>query len=192
MHWSRRRTEPVRPRTSKILRFPVAACALLVLAGCGGGGTSTTPPPADFVAAAADFECLQNWPRVRNIRLTNTRGLLDEALALAERPERGKQYPVGTIIQLFPGEAMVKRAPGYDPDNNDWEYFELNVSASGTEIRKRGRDDVINMFGAQCFGCHAAARDFDFICESDHGCVELPVTGEQIAVLQDSDPRCGN
>jgi len=170
-----------------------AVAVALALSGCGNDGGSQGPQaPADFVAEASDFECLQNWPRVRNIRLTNRSGFLDEALALAQNPEPGKQYPVGTIIQLFPGEAMVKRAPGYDPANNDWEYFELTVSAQGTQIRTRGRDDVINMFGAQCFGCHEAARAFDFICEGDHGCVELPVTGAQIALLQDSDPRCAD
>jgi len=164
--------------------------ATLALAACGDSG-STPAPPTDFVAQASDFECLQHWPRVRNIRLTNRLGHADEAVALAENPESGKEYPVGTIIQLFPGEAMVKRGPAYDPDNHNWEYFELNVSAAGTEIRKRGRDDIINMFGGQCFGCHEAARAFDFICEEDHGCVKLPVSGAQIAVLQDSDPRCG-
>ncbi|MBM4247468.1 MAG: hypothetical protein FJ148_27380 [Deltaproteobacteria bacterium] len=181
-----------RRRVADALGAAVAVVAL-ALAGCGSdGGSGGVRPPADFVAVASDFECLQNWPRVRNIRLTNRGGFLDEALALAQNHQPGKQYPVGTIIQIFPGEAMVKRAPGYDPANNDWEYFELNVSASGTEIRKRGRDDVINMFGAQCFGCHEAAREFDFICEGDHGCIELPVTGAQIALLQDSDPRCAD
>ena len=162
---------------------------VLALAACGGDGASTAPP-RDFVAEASDFECLQNWPRVRNIRLTNRLGHLDEALALAANPVAGREYPVGTIIQLFPGEAMVKRGPEFDPANNDWEYFELSVSASGTSIRVRGRDDVINMFGGQCFGCHAAARDFDFICEKAHGCIELPVTDELITILQDGDPRC--
>lgn len=149
-----------------------------------------TPVAEDFVAQASDFECLKDWERVRNIRLTNKLGRLEDALALARDPKPGSRYPVGTIIQLFPGEAMVKRGRGYDPENNDWEYFELATSASGTEILKRGRDDIVNMFGGQCFGCHEAARDFDFICENDHGCVELPVTGAQIAVLQDRDPRC--
>ena len=178
---------------TRVSRGLAAVAVAFALAGCGGDGGSGggTQAPQDFVAEAGDFECLQDWVRVRNIRLTNRRGFLDEAVALAQNPEPGKQYPVGTIIQLFPGEAMVKRAPGYDPANHDWEYFELNVSADGTEIRKRGRDEIINMFGGQCFGCHEAAREFDFICEEDHGCVKLPVTGTQIAVLQDSDPRCG-
>ena len=78
----------------------------------------------------------------------------------------------------------------FDPENHNWEYFELSVSKDGTEIRKRGRDEIVNMFGGQCFGCHVAAKAFDFICEEDHGCVKLPVTGAQIASLQNVDPRC--
>jgi len=167
--------------------------------GCGssdsGSGSVEPPPapPADFEATAADFDCILSWPRVRNIRITNklSADAEAEAVALAQNPERGKQFPVGTIVQLFPGEAMVKRGPDYDPDNNNWEYFELRTSAAGTEINVRGRDDVINMFGAQCFGCHVAARDFDFLCEKNRGCIGLPVTDEVITALQNGDPRCG-
>ena len=183
----------LRFRSHRLLLGPlfVACLGAAGVTGCSDDAVSPLAPVAeDFVAQADDFECLKNWERVRNIRLTNKLGHLEEALALASDPRPGARYPVGTIIQLFPGEAMVKRGSGFDPANNDWEYFELTTSAGGTEIRKRGRDDVINMFGGQCFGCHEAARDFDFICEDDHGCVELPVTGSQIAVLQDRDPRC--
>lgn len=164
-------------------------CSTIAVGGCGGG-ENAAPAPSDFAAQASDFECLQNWDKVRNFRITNKLGYTDEALALARRPEPGKQYPVGTIIQIFPGEAMVKRGPDFDPDNHSWEYFQLNVSAGGTEIVKRGRDEVVNFLNLNCFTCHSAARDFDFICEEDHGCVKLPVTGEQIAHSQDTDPRC--
>ncbi len=157
--------------------------------GCGSDGGSDEPV-AEFIAQESDFECLTAQPRVRNLRIVNKLGRLEEALALAENPQVGKQFPVGTILQLFPGEAMVKRGGGFDPANNDWEYFELAVSRTGTLIRKRGRDDVINMFGGQCFGCHEAARDFDFICEETNGCVALPITDPLINSLQQNDPRC--
>lgn len=162
---------------------------LLTTSACGGDDDSADSV-ADFVAVASDFECILDWPAVRNIRLTNKLGRTGEALALAENPEPGKEFPVGTIIQLFPGEAMVKRGPDFDPDNNNWEYFELDVSSEGSVIRVRGRDDVINRFGGQCFSCHAAARDFDFICEKERGCIPLPLTDELIEALQISDPRC--
>ena len=163
----------------------------VAMGGCGDSSTPAPPPePMDFEATAADFGCIQDWERVRNIRITNALGFLEEALALARDPQPGVQYPVGTIIQLFPGEAMVKRGPDFDPDNNNWEYFELTATAEGTSINVRGRDDVINMFGGQCFGCHADARDFDFICEKGRGCVELPLGDAAITALQEADPRC--
>lgn len=182
-------------------RWFLALAAAGLLAACGGGdgggGATPTPTPgptptaADFEASASDFECILDWAEVRHFRITNKLGMLDEALALANNPEAGRQYPVGTIIQLFPGEAMVKRGPTYDPENNNWEYFELAASAAGTEVRVRGRDDVINMFGGQCWGCHVAARDFDFICEEGHGCIDLPIGPDVIRALQEGDPRCG-
>ena len=164
---------------------------LLATTGCGSGDGSGAPV-TEFVAQESDFECLTAQPRVRNLRIVNKLGLLEEALDLAENPEAGRQFPVGTILQLFPGEAMVKRGGGFDPANNDWEYFELAVSAAGTTIRRRGRDDVINMFGGQCFGCHEAARDFDFICEKTNGCVPLPIGDSLIDSLQRNDPRCAS
>jgi hypothetical protein len=182
-------------------RSLLALAAAGLLAACGGSdidlasptptaAPTPTPTAVDFVAQASDFECLLEWPAVRHFRITNKLGLLEEALELANEPEVGREYPVGTIIQLFPGEAMVKRGPDYDPANNNWEYFELLVSEAGTEINVRGRDDVINMFGGQCWGCHVAARDFDFICEEGHGCIDLPIGPDAIRVLQESDPRC--
>lgn len=178
----------------KSTRATCVALAAAIALGCGDSATSTPAnepaAPLDYEATAEDFECLQNWSQVRNIRLTNKLGLLEEALDLARNPEPGREYPPGTIIQLFPGEAMVKRGPDFDPGNNNWEYFELSVSAAGTEINVRGRDDVINMFGGQCFGCHVDARDFDFICEKGRGCVDLPIDDTTIAGLQAADPRC--
>jgi len=175
----------------RVLLALVAACSLV---GCGGGSDSnvgpSTAPPTDFAAEASDFDCILDWNEVRHFRITNKVGLLDEALDVANDPQPGREYPVGTIIQLFPGEAMVKRGSDFDPANHNWEYFELRASEAGTEIHVRGRDDVINMFGGQCFGCHNAARDFDFVCEEGHGCVDLPIGPDLIRVLQQGDPRC--
>ncbi len=151
---------------------------------------TATPAPLDFAAVAEDFDCILDWEPVRSFRITNKLGFVGEAVDLARNPERGRQFPVGTIIQLFPGEAMVKRGETFDPDNNNWEYFELDTSVDGTTIRVRGRDDVINRFGGQCFGCHAAARDFDFICETGRGCVDLGIPREVFPDLQNADPRC--
>ncbi|MGH7790228.1 MAG: hypothetical protein ACRERC_25395 [Candidatus Binatia bacterium] len=147
-----------------------------------------TATPEDFVAAAADFECLTDWARVRRFRIANPLGYLDEALAVA-RGEAAPPYPVGTIIQLVPNEAMVKRAPGFYPEAHDWEFFVLSASGAGTDITQRGRGEVVNI-GAPCFACHAAAPQTDFVCESANGCVALNLSEALITFLQENDPRC--
>lgn len=175
-------------RGSLHLAVAFALCSLFVCAGCGE--TESTDVAEDFAAVESDFECLRDWSQVGIFRIANRLGHLDQALALARNQEPGKQYPVGTILQIFPGEAMVKRGPEFDPANNNWEYFELDVSAQGSTIRRRGRDDVINRFNGKCFTCHEAARVFDFICGDTHGCVTLPISDALILLSQELDPRC--
>ena len=95
------------------------------------------------------------------------------------------------MVQLIPTEAMVKRAPGFAPNNSDWEFFFLEASAEGTVIVERGAETVVNGFGGNCFDCHAkAAPQWDRLCEEGHGCDPLPFTAEQIEMVQQSDPRC--
>jgi len=114
---------------------------------------------------------------------------LDATVAVAES-STGGVYPVGSLVQLFPGEAMVKREPGFSPLTRDWEFFELDVSAEGTTIRVRGGAEVINRFGGSCADCHAMAdSQWDFICEQGRGCDPLPIERAAIEALQDGDPR---
>ena len=174
------------------------------LNGCPQAPPTGTPAPPvtatptatggveEFVAQASDFECVTQWTKVRHYRVANKLGHLDEAVAVANSAGdmSGLTFPPGTIIQLIPTEAMVKRAGNFDPANHDWEYFSLATSARGTQISKRGRDEVVNFQGGNCFNCHSAARNFDFVCENNHGCVQLGLTDEIINFLQEHDPRC--
>ena len=162
-------------------------------------GAPDAPPPMrrdamvegeDFEAEAEDFGCILEWPMVRRFRITNTLGHLDDALAVANS-ETGGTYPVGTIIQLVPGEAMVKRGRGWSPETNDWEFFALDVSAESTTIRSRGAAETVNQFGGNCFDCHRLAEpQWDFVCEDDHGCDPLPLSPELLLNIQNGDPRC--
>jgi hypothetical protein len=179
--------------------------AAVVFAACGGGSygnhaavtpssavpSAITSPkrPADARLRAADFHNINTMTRVGDHFVTNVRGHLAAALAVARSPEGGR-YPVGTIIQLVPQEAMVKRAPGFSPSTNDWEFFSLDVSSTGTTILTRGGAAVVNRFGGSCASCHSAAQSkFDFVCGPDHGCAPLPIGADVIAALQKSDPR---
>jgi hypothetical protein len=178
--------------------------ASVLFVACGGGASphpaaaptpSTAAAPATTVVVqdakltATDFANINAMTRVDDHFVGNVRGHLAEALAVARSPKGGK-YPVGTIIQLVPQEAMVKRAPGYSPSTDDWEFFSLDVSATGTKILSRGGAQVLNRFGGSCASCHGAAKpQFDLVCGTTHGCAPLPIGPDVIASLQKSDPR---
>jgi hypothetical protein len=171
---------------------------IAVAVGCsssndgGESGTTTTETTAveDVVVDAGDFKPLADMTAVRGFFVDNMAGNLEGTLAVANDPEGGT-YPVGTVIQLIPQEAMVKRAPGFDAGSNDWEFFTLDVTAAGTTIVTRGGSEVVNRFsGSSCSGCHSAAEpQFDFVCEHDHGCAPLPVGDDVITSIQNADPR---
>jgi hypothetical protein len=85
---------------------------------------------------------------------------------------------------------MVKHRVGWNPKTKDWEFFFLDVSATGTKIVTRGIENVVNRFGGNCASCHSAAdAKFDMVCEHDHGCAPLPVGDDVIRVIQLADPR---
>ena len=157
-----------------------------------GAGTTVAEDVAveDVVVEADDFKALADMTPVREFFVDNVAGDLETTLAVANDPEGGV-YPVGTVIQLIPQEAMVKRAPGFDPDSNDWEFFTLDVTPAGTTILTRGGSEVVNRFsGSSCSSCHGAAEpEFDFVCEDDHGCEPLPSGDDVITAIQQSDPR---
>ena len=128
---------------------------------------------------------------VRHFYVDNVLGDLPATLAAANAPG-GAIYPPGSVIQLVPTEAMVKREAGFSPATGDWEFFELEVAGKQTSIRARGFAEVNNRFGGNCFACHAPARQpWDFVCEDSHGCEAIPVSRQMTGALQRSDPRCG-
>jgi hypothetical protein len=145
------------------------------------------------------FKCLSEMTAVRGFFVDNLLGDLDATLAVAESASGGV-YPVGSVVQLVPTEVMVKREAGYNATTKDWEFFELAVSAQGSEINVHGAFEVVNKFGGNCFGCHVKARpEWDMICEKDHGCdpitfekegKTITLTQEMINGVQKMDPRC--
>ena len=136
------------------------------------------------------FGCIREMTPVRGFYVDNLSGDLEGTLAVANATDGGV-YPPGSVVQLVPGEAMVKLAAGASPATRDWEFFELDASPAGTEIRKRGFADVVNKFGGNCLACHAQAEPkWDMICETGHGCDPIPLTRDVLVLLQKTDPRC--
>jgi hypothetical protein len=129
-------------------------------------------------------------------RFKNLLGHKAEMLAVANSPDGGT-YPVGTIVQLVPTEASVKRGHGFSAQSHDWEFFSLTASSTGTTINAHAGDSsVVNFTGVSCLGCHSAAgAQWDLVCGdpqggNTRGCAALPLTGTQLSSLQSSDPRC--
>jgi hypothetical protein len=145
------------------------------------------------------FKCLTDMSPVRGFFVDNLLGDLQSTLDAAETVN-GAVYPVGSVVQLVPTEVMVKREKGYNVVTKDWEFFELDVSDKGSEIKVRGAFEVVNKFGGNCFGCHIKAKpEFDLICEQDHGCdpitfekggKTITLTQQMIKGVQAMDPRC--
>ena len=170
--------------------------AAVVVAACSSGSSysaksaasTTTAPAADVRVTAASFKNLHMMTHVGNNYIDSLSGHLPEALAVA-RAGHGT-FPVGTVMQLVPQEAMVKRRAGFSPATNDWEFFSLDVSAKGTRILSHGGAKVLNRFGSSCAGCHSAAgAEYDFLCGKHHGCAPLPVGDDTFAFLVRTDPR---
>ncbi len=181
----------------------LATLSPLSLPGCAA--TNDTPaslhPPETVSATAASatqitvnessFRCIRQMTPVRHFYIDNLLGNSEGTLAAANAP-KGAIYPEGSVVQLVPTEVMVKREAGFSPVTGDWEFFELDVSGSGSKIHKRGFAEVNNRFGKNCFACHVPAREpWDFICESGHGCEPIPIDHAMTGALQRSDPRCG-
>jgi hypothetical protein len=167
----------------------VALAAAGVASGQDALHPGSKPPGRDIQVQPSDFRNLATMTRVRGFFISNRLGHLKDALRVANSP-KGGTYPVGTIIQLVPQEAMVKHRKGYSPASHDWEFFSLSTTAQGTTILTRGTTNVVNRFGGTCQSCHVAANSkFDFVCEHNHGCAPLPIGDDVIAAIQRADPR---
>jgi len=165
-------------------------CLLMLLLTVGLPLSAAETNPG-LTVSATDFNCMLDMEPVRGFYVDNLiEGKLEETLSVANAGQG--DYPPGSVVQLVPGEVMVKHPQGFSSVTKDWEFFELDVSAEGTQIGKRGFADVVNRFGGNCLGCHVKAKpEFDMICETGHGCDPIPLTAEITALLQKTDARCG-
>ena len=145
----------------------------------------------DIAVSEQTFGCILDWSQVRNTRMKHADPeKLKEAMRILRDRIPDREYPVGTILQLVPFEAMVKHPRERFPKTNGWEFFRLDVSPAGTKIQDRG-DKVVNLSqGVTCLSCHQPAARFDFVCEKGHGCAPIPFDDQKIRELQRADPRC--
>ncbi len=147
--------------------------------------------PTAFSAQLSDFDCVKNGVKVGRSYVANriSPELQAQAVAIAQEQKKGAKYPIGTMIRLFPLEVMVKSGDAF-ASSGGWEMFLLERDKDNQlKVKKRGGAEVTNPAGP-CFGCHAAAADYDFVCSTNHGCDPLAVSDDLITALQDADPAC--
>ena len=181
------------PKTGRALLAPTRLIVTAMVLSLGLGAVVQAADTASALVKVDDasFKCMRQMTPVRHFYVDNLLGDISATLAAANAP-KGALYPTGSVVQLVPTEAMVKREPGFSPATGDWEFFELDVNDQGSKIGKRGFAEVNNRFGKNCFACHAPAREpWDFVCESNHGCEPIPIDHKMTGALQRSDPRCG-
>ena len=108
----------------------VGLIVLLAAFGVDSGQQAMHPrhaaPAQDLNMQPSDLHNLHAMTMVRGFFVDNRLGHLTAALRVA-RAGRGV-YPVGTIVQLVPQEAMVKRRKGFNPATRDWEFFFLRTT----------------------------------------------------------------
>jgi hypothetical protein len=155
---------------------------------------AAAPDARQFRAREKHFRCLLQGAKAEGrdfyVFHRNPRRLR-KALAIARGERPGTPYPVGTVLQLFPFEAMVKRGGRFNPEGQGWEFFRLAITPEGgTEIVSRGGAEVENGVGS-CQGCHLrVAGEFDLVCEAAIGQGGLGLSSEQIEAIQRTDARC--
>ena len=109
--------------------LPAILCGIVLLLSVGVGSAEDSADKGHVDAKS--FRCITEMTHVRQFYVDNLLGNLDATLAVANSPTGGT-YPPGTVIQLIPTEAMVKRDKGFNPVTHDWEFFDLDVSKDGT------------------------------------------------------------
>ena len=168
------------------LTITFALVALIALAAPPASAADSRPVPI----TEKSFKCITDMTHVRHFYVDNLNGNLKETVRVAQSTT-GEPYPVGSVLQLVPTEVMVKREKGFNATTKDWEFFELEVTKTGSTIRTRGFTEVNNRFGGNCFNCHVKARpEWDLVCDVTHGCDPIPITRAMSGALQRTDPRC--
>jgi hypothetical protein len=173
--------------------FMLAGVIMLFLASFVAFPTQAGDPPLfgnDVPVTAEMFGCIYDFPKVRNTFLFHPDPeKLKEAIHIFSERVPDTEYPVGTVMQLVPFEAMVKHSSEKYPDSKGWEFLALTVTEESTTITSRG-DHAVNFEGRECLSCHAAGSKYDFVCEKNHGCLPLSIGDKEIAAFQAADPRC--
>ena len=97
----------------------VWVCTGILLASGLGLSMPSSASAEDLTVSEDTFGCILDWPKVRNTRFRHSNPeKLKEAMQIFRDSVPDKEYPVGTILQLVPFEAMVKHPREQFPNTN--------------------------------------------------------------------------
>jgi hypothetical protein len=173
-----------------------AAGVVSCFVGCGGSparqdfeNTFEGDGP-DLFVVDDDLVCLGDprWDLVGRTRIWNALGQQASAVSHGRNRALG-EYPIGTVLQLFPEEVSVKRGRGFSQATGDWEFLKLDVQSGETIILERGTTEIGNP-GGSCITCHGGANAFDYACFTNGGCGALPPFVDLDVDPDTDDPRC--
>lgn len=128
----------------------------------------TNTPSDEFVATQADFNDFKNWAVVNQFDTVGDPGGIVHSTGKrtiksnTANPAIGSdgEFPKGTIIlkEVESGGkivAQVKRGGNFDPDHNNWEWF--NLDNNGV-ITQRGSSTNMSI----CTDCHRKPDNIDY------------------------------
>ena len=135
--------------------------------------TRVNPVPAIFHSQIA-LQCVAPTATQREMEKGNphrdkfitvyVNGVGENAMMREKRP----RFPQGSVIvkEKLPSEessspelltAMIKREPGYNPGNGDWEY--MVTDGPGKAVQARGQLET-------CQACHTMVKNTDYVYRS--------------------------
>jgi hypothetical protein len=98
---------------NRIIKLTVVAAALFGLAPIASAPVGAVETSGEM------FGCMHEGTKVRKTYIRHTDPvMLEEAVRIFDGNVAGKEYQVGTILQLVPNEAMVKHQKSAYPNSN--------------------------------------------------------------------------
>ena len=96
------------------LQLRLVATAITVSLGLVAVGQVADAATAMVKVDDNSFKCMRQMAQVRHFYVDNLLGDVMSTVTAANAP-KGAIYPVGSVVQLVPTEAMVKREAGFSP-----------------------------------------------------------------------------
>ncbi len=115
------------------------SCVLILLFSVVGRSLPSVAVAQEITVSDQTFGCILDWPKVRNTRFKHSDPeKLKEAMRILRDSVPDKEYPVGTILQLIPFEAMVKHPREKFPEHERLGVF-LSGCLQGRDQDRRSR-----------------------------------------------------